>query len=36
MTIAAVEQKDVGKLEAEHYNKADYILVIDEDVTKTY
>jgi len=36
MTIASVEQKDVGKLEAEHYNKADFILVIDEDVTKTY
>lgn len=36
MTIAAVEQKEVGKLEAEHYNKADFILVIDEDVTKTY
>ena len=36
ITIAMVEQKDITKLEAEHYNKADFILVIDEDVTKTY
>ena len=36
ITIATVEQKDISKLEAEHYNKADFILVIDEDVTKTY
>jgi len=36
VTIATVEQKDLLKLEAEHYNKADFILVIDEDVTKTY
>ena len=36
ITIATVEQKDISKLEKEHYNKADYILVIDEDVTKTY
>ena len=36
VTIAMVEQKDITKLEAEHYNKADFILVIDEDVTKTY
>ena len=36
VTIATVEQKDITKLEAEHYNKADFILVIDEDVTKTY
>lgn len=36
VTIALVEQKDISKLEAEHYNKADFILVIDEDVTKTY
>jgi uncharacterized iron-regulated protein len=36
ITIATVEQKDVSKLEKEHYNKADFILVIDEDVTKTY
>ena len=36
ITIATVEQKDVSKLEKEYYNKADFILVIDEDVTKTY
>ena len=36
ITIATVEQKDISKLETEHYNKADFILVIDEDVTKTY
>ena len=36
VTIATVEQKDITKLEAEHYNKADFILVIDEDVTKTH
>lgn len=36
VTIATVEQKDISKLEAEHHNKADFILVIDEDVTKTY
>ncbi len=36
ITISAVEQKDIFKLEIENYNKADYILVIDEDVTKTY
>jgi uncharacterized iron-regulated protein len=36
VTISTVEQKDLTKLEQENYNKADYILVIDEDVTKTY
>ena len=36
VTIAMVEQKDITKLEAEHYNKADFVLVIDEDVTKTH
>ena len=36
VTIATVEQKDISKLEAEHYNKADFVLVIDEDVTKTH
>jgi uncharacterized iron-regulated protein len=36
ITVATVEQKDVSKLEKEYYNKADFILVIDEDVTKTY
>ena len=36
ITIATVEQKDITKLETENHNKADFILVIDEDVTKTY
>jgi uncharacterized iron-regulated protein len=36
ITISTVEQKDISKLEKDNYNKADYILVIDEDVTKTY
>ena len=36
ITISSVEQKDLSKLEKENHNKADYILVIDEDVTKTY
>jgi len=36
VTIATVEQKDLAKLEQENKNKADFILVIDEDVTKTY
>lgn len=36
ITIATVEQSDLKKIVSENYNKADYILVIDEDVTKTY
>lgn len=36
ITIATVEQSDLKKIVAENYNKADYILVIDEDVTKSY
>lgn len=36
VTISTVEQKDISKLEKENHNKADFILVIDEDVTKTY
>jgi len=36
VTISTVEQKDISKLEKENQNKADFILVIDEDVTKTY
>jgi uncharacterized iron-regulated protein len=35
-TIATVEQKDLKNLLKENYNKADFILVVDEDVTKTY
>ena len=36
VTIATVEQKDISKLDAEGYNKADFILVIDESVAKSY
>lgn len=36
VTVATVEQKEIAKLEKEHNNKADFIIVIDEDVTKTY
>ena len=36
ITIATVEQKDLENLEKDSYNKADFILVVDEDVTKTY
>ncbi|GGB84718.1 hypothetical protein GCM10007424_25960 [Flavobacterium suaedae] len=36
ITIAAVSQANVSKLEEEHLQKADFILVIDEDMTKTY
>jgi len=36
ITISTVEQEDVSKLEQQNYNKADFILVIDKHVTKTY
>ena len=36
ITIGTIEQNDLEKIMAEEYNKADYILVIDEDVTKTH
>lgn len=36
ITIATIEQKEINKINTEEYNKADYILVIDEDVTKTH
>ena len=36
ITISTVEQKDLKKIQEENHTKADYILVIDEDVTKTY
>lgn len=36
ITIATLEQTDLKKINEEDYNKADYILVIDEDVTKTH
>jgi uncharacterized iron-regulated protein len=36
LTIATVEQENVEKLEKENEGKADFIFVIDKDVTKTY
>ena len=36
VTIATVEQNQILNLEKEHLNKADFILVVDEDMTKTY
>jgi uncharacterized iron-regulated protein len=36
VTIAAVSQKEVANLEKEHLQKADFILVVDEDMTKTF
>ena len=35
-TISTVVQSDVNKLEQEHKNKADFIIVVDKDVTTTY
>lgn len=36
LTIAMVTQADISKLETENFSKADFILVVDEDATKTY
>lgn len=36
VTISTVEQDDISKLSDDHKNKADFILVIDADMTKTY
>jgi len=36
VTIATVSQQDLSKLEKEHIGRADFILVVDEDMTKTY
>ncbi|WP_417355829.1 ChaN family lipoprotein [Flavobacterium sp.] len=36
ITISSVSQKDVLKLEEENRGKADFILVVDEDMTKTH
>lgn len=35
-TITTVEQKEVGKLEKDHRGEADFILVVDEEMTSTY
>ena len=36
MTIATVSQKDLSKLESDNKSLADFILVVDEDMTTTY
>ena len=36
VTIATVTQNDLSKLEKEYLGKANFIIVIDEDATKTY
>ena len=36
ITISSVSQKDVSKLEEENMGKADFIMVVDEDMTKTH
>ena len=36
VTFSTVLQKDISKLNEEHEGKADYILVVDEDMTRTY
>ena len=36
ITISTVTQADLNALAPENVSKADFILVIDEDVTKTY
>ena len=36
ITISTVEQEDVSKLESQHRGKADFILVVNKNMTKTY
>lgn len=35
-TITTVEQEDIHKLDEEHKGRADFIICVDEDMTKTY
>ena len=35
VSISTVSQSDVSLLEEEHYDKADYIIVVDDDMTRT-
>ncbi|MBT8194926.1 MAG: ChaN family lipoprotein [Bacteroidia bacterium] len=35
-TISTVSQKEVGKLQKENYGKADYIICVTDNMTKTY
>lgn len=36
VTVSTISQKDVSKLEKEYYGKADFIIVVPEDMTKTH
>jgi len=36
LLITTITQADISTLDAEHYHKAHFILVVDEDVTNTY
>lgn len=36
LTIATVEQSDIMNFDQQNLNKADFIIVVDDDVTKTY
>lgn len=36
LTISTVEQKDVNSLEDKHLDKANFIIIVDENMTKTY
>ncbi|SHL54891.1 ChaN family lipoprotein [Hymenobacter psychrotolerans] len=36
LTISTVSQEQLGKLEKEHERKADFVLVVPQDMTKTY
>ena len=36
MTICVVEQEDINELQAENLGLADFIIVVDDDMTKSY
>lgn len=36
VTLSSVEQETIRKLSEEHKGKADFILVVDQEMTKTY
>ena len=36
MTISTVSRKDLKRLEPEHEGRADFIICVDEDMTKTF
>lgn len=36
LVISTVTQNDISKLDEEHFGKGDFIIVVDENVTKTY